>query len=130
MPPLTPPPLFSAHNDCCCEGQTSKKQSRGVLICRSQSHLPACHHRAQYYLPQCPHHWHHSYCLQVNICQKRQHFKFRNFINRIKKRRMETVYIPSQPCSSRCDECSNEGSLLRSARDLAIMTRDSSLNSC
>ena len=33
------------------------------------------------------------------------------------KKRREPVYIaPSQPCSSRCGECSSEGSLLRSAR--------------
>ena len=38
------------------------------------------------------------------------------FAKRLKKRR-EPVYIaPSQPCSSRCGECSSEGSLLRSAR--------------
>ena len=36
------------------------------------------------------------------------------------------MYISSPPCSSRCGECSSEGSLLRSARDLA---RDSELGS-
>ena len=41
------------------------------------------------------------------------------FIKRLKKRR-EPVYLASPPCSSRCGECSSEGSLLRSARDLAI----------
>ena len=47
------------------------------------------------------------------------------YIKRLKKRK-EPVYIPSQPCSSRRGECSSEGSILRSARDL---TRDSELGS-
>ena len=46
------------------------------------------------------------------------------YIKRLKKRR-EPVYIPSQPCSSRCGDCSSEGSILRSAQDLTITTRDS-----
>ena len=51
------------------------------------------------------------------------------FIKRLRKRG-EPVYItPSQPCSSRCGECSSEGSLLRSARDLTIVTRHSELDS-
>ena len=44
-------------------------------------------------------------------------------IKSLKKRRAP-VYMASPPCSSRCGECSSEGSLLRSARDLTIVTSE------
>ena len=37
----------------------------------------------------------------------------------MKRRRRETLYLPSHPCSSRCGGFSTEGSLVRSARDLS-----------
>ena len=60
---------FGWHDDQCCEGTVIKKHW-GVLICWSKPDLPAHHHCAQYSLHKFPHHWHHSYYLEVKILKR------------------------------------------------------------
>ena len=61
--------IHNGRSNFCWHGNswTSKMDSRGVLIFRSEYHLPARRHHAQCSLPQSSIHWPHSYSLQVTI---------------------------------------------------------------